>query len=164
MTNLTLKSNLDYDAPQGMQASYEAIESQNTKQDALINATSTGVGGGIRGRKKKSIKKKKMYGGETLPPYPNAAPKGYIEVQPLPAGSQTGNTQSNNIQNAQTFAESVQNADGDKYVSSGDPVQSGGKKRRRMYTNKKKKSKRRRTTKNSKNGKKRRQKTRRIRK
>lgn len=164
MSNLTLKSNLDYDAPQGMQASYEEIASQNAKQDALINATSTGVGGGIRRRKKKSIKKKKMYGGETLPPYPNAAPKGYIEVQPLPSGSQTGNTQSNNIQNAQTFAESVQNADGDKYVSAGDPVQSGGKKRRRMYTNKKKKSKRRRTTKNSKNGKKRRQKTRRIRK
>ena len=164
MTNLTLKSNLDYDAPQGMQASYQAIESQNAKQDALIDATTTGVGGGIRRRKKKSMKKKKMYGGETLPPHPNAPPNGYVEVQPLPQGSQTGNTQTNNIQNAQTYAESVQNADGDKYVSAGDPVQSGGKRKRRKYTSKKKKTKRRRITKNSKNGKKRRKKTRRIRK
>jgi len=162
MSNLTLKSNLDYDAPQGMQASYEEISAQNAKQDALINATSTGVGGGIRRRK--ITKKNKMYGGETLPPYPNAPPKGYIEVQPLPAGSQTGNTQTNNVQNSQTFAETLQNAEGDKYVSSGDPVQSGGKRRRKKYTNKKKKSKRRRTRKYSKKGKKRRNKTRRSRK
>lgn len=164
MSNLTLKSNLDYDAPQGMQASYQEIASQNAKQAALINATSGGVGGGIRRRKKKSMKKKKMYGGETLPPYPNLPPKGYIEVQPLPQGSQTGNTQANNIQNAQTYAETVQNAEGDKYVYSGDAAQSGGKRRHRRYTNKKKKTKRRGTRKKSKNGKKRGKKPRRTRK
>lgn len=158
MSNLTLKSNLDYDAPQGMQASYEEIAAQNAKQDALIDATSTGVGGGIRRRKKKSMKKKKMYGGETsLPPYPNSPPKGFIEVPPLPAGSQTGNTQTNNIQNAQTYAESVQNADGDKYVSTGDPAQSGGKRKYKRRTNRNKiiKSKKRRTNKTSRKGNKR---------
>jgi len=164
MSKITLESNLYYDGPQGMQASYEEIASQNAKQAALINATSNGVGGGIRLGKKKLMKKKKMYGGETLPPYPNLPPKDYFEVPPLPGGSQTGNTQANNLQNAQTYAESVQNAEGDQYVYSGDSTQSGGKRRHRKYTNKKKKTKRRGTHKKSKNGKKRGKKTRRTRK
>jgi len=131
---------MEYDAPQGMQGSYDAIMKQNAQQNALIDA----VGGGRRRRRQ--MWKMTQYvkgGGATLPLYPNSAPPGHIEVQPLPQGSQSGNTQANNVQNAATYAETVQNADGDKYVATGTSPQNGGRMRRTR-------KKRRRTTKRTK--------------
>jgi len=122
MTNLKLTSNLAYSEPQGMEANYQAIQNAGNQQQKLIDATEMKTGGGRRRRRQR--------GG--LPTYPNAAPRGYVEVEPLPQGSQTAGTQQNNIQNAATFADATQAADGDKYASSGSPVyQKGGRTRRR---------------------------------
>jgi len=122
MSNLTLKSNLAYTEPQGMEANYQTIQNENVQQQKLIDATEMKSGGGRRRRRQR--------GG--LPTYPNATPHGYVEVEPLPQGSQTANTQQNNIQNAATFADATQAAEGDKYASSGSPVyQKGGRTRRR---------------------------------
>jgi len=133
MVDLTLKSDLGYDAPQGMQGSYDAIMKQNAQQNQLIDAIGGGRRRRIRNRTKRVRKMNRpIRGGEvSLPPYPNSAPAGRIEVQPLPLGSQSGNTQANNIQNATTYAASVQNATGDKYVGEGiSPSQNGGSVRR----------------------------------
>ena len=149
MVDLTLKSNLEYDAPQGMQGSYDAIMKQKAQQNALIDACTFG-GGRRRRMRNRTTRLRKMSrpvggrgGGDVLPPYPNNAPPGHIEVQPLPQGTQSGNTQANNVQNAATYAETVQNADGDKYVATGISPQNGGRMRRTR-------KKRRRTTKRTK--------------
>ena len=111
---LVLKSGLQYKGPQSMQQSFEDIQENAINQNKLIHATS------LRGGKRR---RSRMFGGESIPPYPNSLLKNHIEVEPLPMGLRDDNMQENHILNAKVYADTVQNALGDKYI--------GGKRRLR---------------------------------
>ena len=136
--NLSLGAAVDFQVdpniPQSSQQSVAQINDATKAQVNLINATTTG---GRRPRRRKSRRSYKGgvggVGAETIPGDPTT-----IVVAPLPLGSDTANTQANNIAAAKLFANAVSASKYDGEVAK----VGGGKRRRRTRRLSKKRTRR----------------------
>ena len=160
MPNLEMKTNLTVDpnVPQS-QADAAAQQQAQANQQNELNKAATMGGSKKRNGKKHRKKTRKLKGGffgkEPVPAYPLLPTPGYIVVNPLPLGSQTTNTASNNVQNANVYASSVNNATNDSKVGQGVSMK-GGKRRKKKKSLRKKSSKKNRKNKKAKKSKKKR--------
>ena len=100
----------------------------NNNQNTAVNVLT----GGVRKKHHRGRKSHKLKGGVKFPePQP---PQGYYEVKPLPQGTQTTNTNDNNVEMNAVYASTQMNSKGDS------EVKFGGRRTKRKMKSKKKKS------------------------
>jgi len=153
MSNLVMKPSLSVDpsVPQSQQQAAEQQQQAAENQNQLNKATS--LGGGRKRTRRTFGKMKGGFFKYAIPPYPNLPPPGYIVVNPLPLGSQSTNTATNNVETANVYANTMSNATNDSKVG-GAHIRGHAKKKTQRV--RKKKSAKRTTKRRKPKGKKRR--------